>query len=226
VLAALVAVRADIGLAAALLCALLSVVLAGLVGGVGAALLAMITGLLSADFYFTVPYYTLRVAHWIDIVGLAVFGLAGVIVGILVDVLAARVRQTDRFRAEAAQLARMAAQILAGPPSSRAELVTELRRTFDLDSVGILGRTASGWRVQASAGSPVGDDPGAAQFSAELAHDVLLVMTGHGLTHSDAELVRVFCAELLLARRRAQHDELRSFPFRIGVNRVKPSGGS
>jgi hypothetical protein len=35
-------------------------------------------------------------------------------------------------------------------------------------------------------------------------------MTGHGLTHSDAELVRVFCAELLLARRRAQHDELRS----------------
>jgi hypothetical protein len=51
---------------------------------------------------------------------------------------------------------------------------------------------------------------GAAQFSAELAHDVLLVMTGHGLTHSDAELVRVFCAELLLARRRAQHDELRS----------------
>jgi two-component system, OmpR family, sensor histidine kinase KdpD len=209
-LAALVAVRAEIGLAAALLCALLSVLLAGVVGGVGAALLATITGLLSADFYFTVPYYTLRVAHWIDIVGLAVFGLAGVIVGILVDVLAARARQTDRFRAEAAQLARIAAQILAGPPSSRAELVAELRRTFDLDSVGVLSRSASGWRVEASAGSPVSDDPGAAQFSAELAHDRVLVMTGHGLTHSDAELVRVFCAELLLARRRAQHDELRS----------------
>ncbi len=29
------------------------------------------------------------------------------------------------------------------------------------------------------------------------------------MTHSDAELVRVFRAELLLARRRAQHDELR-----------------
>jgi hypothetical protein len=63
---------------------------------------------------------------------------------------------------------------------------------------------------EASAGSPVSDDPGAAQFSAELAHDRVLVLTGHGLTRSDAELVRVFCAELLLARRRAQHDELRS----------------
>jgi two-component system, OmpR family, sensor histidine kinase KdpD len=208
-LAALVAVRAEVGLAAALLCALLSVVLAGLVGGVGAALLATITGLLSADFYFTVPYYTLRVAHWIDVVGLVVFALAGVSIGILVDVLAARARQTDRFRTEAAQLARMAARILAGPPSSRADLVTELRRTFDLDTVGILCRSASGWRVEATAGSSVSDDPGAAQFSAELAHDVLLVMTGHGLTHSDAELVRVFCAELLLARRRAQQDELR-----------------
>jgi two-component system, OmpR family, sensor histidine kinase KdpD len=208
-LAALVAVRAEIGLAAALLCALLSVVLAGLVGGVGAALLATITGLLSADFYFTVPYYTLRVAHWIDVVGLVVFALAGVSIGILVDSLAARARQTDRFRTEAAQLARMAARILAGPPSSRADLVTELRRTFDLDTVGILCRGASGWRVEATAGPSVSGDPGAAQFSAELAHDVLLVMTGHGLTHSDAELVRVFCAELLLARRRAQHDELR-----------------
>jgi hypothetical protein len=43
-------------------------------------------------------------------------------------------------------------------------------------------------------------------------------MTGQGLTHSDAELVRVFCAELLLARRRAQQDELRSSTT---VNRVK-----
>ena len=209
-LAALVAVRAEIGLAAALLCALLSVVLAGLVGGMGPAVLATVTGLLSADFYFTAPYYSLRVANWIDIVALAVFGLAGVSIGILVDGLAARARQNDRFRAEAAQLARMAAQILAGPQSSRAELVAELRRTFDLDSVGILCRGAARWRVQASAGSPVCDDPSVAQFSAELTHDVLLVMTGHGLTHSDAELVKVFCAELLLARRRAQHDQLRS----------------
>jgi two-component system, OmpR family, sensor histidine kinase KdpD len=209
-LAALVAVRGEIGLAAALLCALLSVLLAGVVGGVGAALLATVTALLSADFYFTVPYYTLRVAHWVDIVALAIFGLVGVTVGILVDVLAARARQTDRFRAEAAQLARMAARILAGPTSSRADLVAELRRTFDLDSVGILCRGVSRWRVEATAGAPVSDDPSAAQFSAELAHDVLLVMTGHGLTHSDAELVRVFCAELLLARRRAQHDEMRN----------------
>ncbi len=103
----------------------------------------------------------------------------------------------------------MAARVLVGPATSRADLVTELRRTFDLDSVGIVSRTASGWRVEASAGTPAFDIPGEAQFSAELAYGQILVMTGRGLTHSDAELVKVFCAELLLARRRAQHDELR-----------------
>jgi len=164
---------------------------------------------LSADFFFTVPYYSLRVAHWVDIVALIVFSVVGIAVGILVDVLSARTRQTTRFRAEAAQLARLAARVLAAPSTSEADLVVELRRTFDLDSVGILARTASGWRVEASAGSRPSEDPGAAQFSAELAHDRVLVMAGRGLTHSDAELVRVFAAELLLSRRRAQLDELR-----------------
>jgi two-component system, OmpR family, sensor histidine kinase KdpD len=208
-LAALVAVRTEIGLAGALLCALLSVVLAALVGGVGAALIATVNGLLSADYFFAVPYYSLRVANWVDIVALVVFSVVGLIVGILVDVLAARARQTARFRAEAAQLARMAARVLVGPATSRVDLVAQLRRTFDLDKVGILSRTASGWRVEASAGEQPSADPSDAQFSAELAHDRILVMSGHGLARSDAELVRVFCAELLLARRRAQHDELR-----------------
>ena len=207
--AALVAVRAEIGLAGALLCALLSVVLAGLVGGVGVAMVATATALLSADFLFTVPYYSLRVANWIDIVELVVFSVVAVIVGILVDVLAARARKNAHFGVEAALLARMAARILVGPATSQTDLVAELRRTFDLDSVAILSRTAVGWRVQASAGAQVSNDPSDAQFSAELAHDRVLVMSGHGLTRSDAELVRVFCAELLVARRRAQHVELR-----------------
>lgn len=97
------------------------------------------------------------------------------------------------------------------------EVVAELRRTFDLDSVGILCRSASGWRANTSAGAPLCDDPGAAHFSAELTHNVLLVMTGPGLTHSDAELGRVFCAEMLLARRRAQHDDS-AVHLRVRVN--------
>lgn len=219
-MALLVAVRAEIGLAGALLCALLSVVLAALVGGVGAALLATVTALLSADFFFAAPYYSLRLAHWVDIVALMVFSLVGMIVGFLVDVLVARARQTMRFRAEAAQLARLAARVLLGPATSRADLVAELRRTFDLDGVGILSRSVSGWHVEVSAGAPPSDDPGDAQFSAELAHDQILVMTGRELTRSDAELVRVFCGELLLARRRAQHDELRGIQVQTRKSRA------
>lgn len=207
-LAALVPARMQIGLAGALLCGLLAVVLAAVIGGVGPAMLATVTALVSADFFFTKPYYTLRVAHWIDVVALAVFSVVGVTVGILVDVLAARSRQTARFRAEATQLARLAARVLVEPSASQADLVAELRRIFNLDSVAILSRGEGGWRAQVGAGSDPPENPDAAQFSAELAPDRVLVMTGRSPTRSDAQLLSVFAAELLIARRRVQHGQL------------------
>lgn len=158
--------RSSIGLSGALLCALLTVVAVALVGGVGPAMLATVLAVLSADFFFTVPYYGLRVAHLIDVLALLVFSVIGAVIGILVDVLAGRAAQTARFQAEAEQLARLMAGTLTDPPKPPAELVAELRGAFDLDAVGILSRCADGWQVLAGAGGQLPEHPDLAQFAA------------------------------------------------------------
>ena len=47
-------------------------------------------GFLAADFFFTVPYYSLRIDRAIDVVGLIVFACVAAATGLLVDVLARR----------------------------------------------------------------------------------------------------------------------------------------
>ena len=200
--------RSSIGLSGALVCALLAVVVAALAGGVGAAMLATAFAVVSADFFFTVPYYSLRVAHLIDVLALIVFALVGAVIGVLVHVLAGRARQTARAQAEADQLARLVAGAMADPPKSAAELVAELRATFDLDAVGILARRRDDWQVLAGSGAPLPAHPDAAQFAAEIGPDRVLVMGGAGLTAADTHLLKVFAAELLLVRRRAQQEAL------------------
>ncbi|MFF9403481.1 DUF4118 domain-containing protein [Streptomyces sp. NPDC014744] len=58
---ALLPARGGLGLAGALLCTLLTVVLAALVGGLGPAAMATATGFLAADFRYTRLCYSLRV---------------------------------------------------------------------------------------------------------------------------------------------------------------------
>ena len=207
-MAALSPARSSIGLGGALVCGLLAIAGVALAGGVGAALLATVVAVASADFFFTVPYYSLRVTRLIDVIALIVFGVVGTVIGILVHVLAGRAWQTARAQAEADQLARLAAGSLAEPHKPVAELVAELRAAFDLDSVGILTRGREGWQVLASAGGPLPQDPDAAQFAAEIAPGRVLVMNGEALTASDTHLLQVFAAELLLGRRRAQLEAL------------------
>jgi two-component system, OmpR family, sensor histidine kinase KdpD len=181
-MAALSPARSSIGLGGALVCGLLAIVGVALEGGVGAALLATVVAVAAADFFFTVPYHSLRVTHLIDVIALIVFGLVGAVIGVLVHVLAGRARQTAHAQAEADQLARLAAGSLAEPHKPVAELVAELRAAFDLDAVGILTRDGDGWQAVASAGSPLPEDPDAAQFAAEIAPGRVLVMNGQALT--------------------------------------------
>jgi len=207
-MAALSPARSSIGLSGALVCALLAVVAAALAGGVGAALLATAFAVVSADFFFTVPYYSLRVTHLIDVLALIVFAVVGAVIGVLVHILAGRASQTARAQAEADQLARLVAGTVAEPHKPLAELAAELRATFDLDAVGILSRAGDRWQVLAGAGGPLPDHPDAAQFAAEIAPGRVLVMSGAGLTAADTHLLGVFAAELRLARRRAQQETL------------------
>lgn len=203
-MAALSPARSSIGLGGALVCGVLAIVAVALTGGAGAAMLATVVAVAAADFFFTVPYHSLRVTHLIDVIALIVFGVVGVIIGVLVHVLTSRAWQTARAQAEADQLARLAAGGLTEPPKAPGEVLAELRAAFGLDAVGILSRASDGWQVLASAGGPLPSHPDGAQFAAEIAPGRVLVMNGEALTASDTHLLQVFAAELLLARRRAQ----------------------
>ena len=201
---ALTPFRSSLGLAGALLCVLLAVFAAALAGGIRPAAAATVIGFLAADFFFTVPYYSLRIDRAIDVAGLIVFACVAVATGLLVDVLARRGIQSAHSQAEADGLARLAAGALALGPGTRPEMASALRRTFDLDAVAVFRRAGPGWQTVAAAGGPLPATPDEAPFQAELTGGDILVLAGSRLTEQDARLLREFLTELRLGQERRQ----------------------
>jgi two-component system, OmpR family, sensor histidine kinase KdpD len=214
-MAALTPVRSSVELSGALICGLLAVVCVALVGGVGAALLATAVAVASAAFFFAVPYDSFRVAHLIDAIALIVFAACGGVIGVLVEVLAVGARKAAREHAQADQFARLLAETLARAQEPTAELAAELRVVFELDAVVILDRDGAGWRLLAGAGEPLPERPEAAGFAAEIATGRVLALSGRALTAPGSDLLQAFTAELLLARRRAQLDDITNPPSLI-----------
>jgi len=130
------------------------------------------------------------------------------VVGELVDVLTREGVRVARADAEAANLARLAAELVAAPPGL-ADTIGSLRSTFDLDGVAVLRRTAVGWEVEAAVGQIRLDDPERAAYSVELDRDRVLALDGTRLTEQDTTLLRRFLDQLRLARERATLQTLR-----------------
>ena len=160
VTAALVPLRSSLGLAGALLCALIAVVGVALLGGFRPALLATVVGVLAADFLYTQPLYSFRVAHMVDVVGLITFVIVAAAVGGLVDRLTRQGVQAVQAEAEAEDLVRLAADAMTASPQI-AEAVGSIRDVFDLDGVAVLHRDGTAWHVDASAGRTRLQDPDA-----------------------------------------------------------------
>jgi two-component system, OmpR family, sensor histidine kinase KdpD len=204
---ALVPLRSSLGLAGALLCTLVAVVGVALLGGFRPALLATATGVLAADFLYTQPLYSLRVAHFVDVVGLVTFVAVAAVVGGLVDRLTRQGVRTARAEAEAEDLARLAADNLFASPRLQ-EKVASIRAIFDLDAVAVLRRDGAGWRAEASAGKIRIEDPGEAAYSVELAAGRVLALSGARLADQNAALLRVFLERLRVGREHAVLDAL------------------
>ena len=209
VTAALIPLRSSLGLAGALLCALVAVVGVALLGGLRPALLATATGVLAADFFYTQPLYSFRVAHAVDVVGLITFVVVAAAVGGLVDRLTRQGVQAAQAKAEAEDLARLAADTLAAP-GQLTETIGSIRDAFDLDGVAVLGREGADWRVEASAGRARLHQPDQAQYSVELADRRVLALTGRPLTSQNAALLHMFLGQLRIRRERAILDALKA----------------
>jgi two-component system, OmpR family, sensor histidine kinase KdpD len=202
--ATLLPLRSSLGVPGALLCLLLGVIVVATVGGVLPAAAAAVVATTTADFFFVRPYYSLRIARASDIVAMFVFFAVAAIVASLIDRLARRGIQVARAQAEAEALARLAGGSVVSAAEAFPDLVTELRRTFDLDGVAVLVPDDGGWRPIAAAGGPVVDRPQDAPFSAELDERAVLVLSGSALSADDTRLLAAFVAQLRQAQERAR----------------------
>ena len=204
--------RTSLGLAGALLCALLCVLLSvvgvALLGGIRPALLATGVSFLASDYLYTAPLYSFQIARVVDLVALITFAVVAAVVGGLVDLLTRQGVRVARADAEAANLARLAADLVAASPGL-ADTIGSLRSTFDLDAVALLRRTTDGWEVEATAGQTRLDSPERAAYSVELDRDRVLALDGTRLTNQNTPLLRGFLDRLRLARERATLQTLR-----------------
>jgi two-component system sensor histidine kinase KdpD len=199
---ALTPLRSSLGLSGALLCLLLGVVMVAAIGGVPPALASAVTATLAADYFFTRPFHSLAIDRAVDLVTIFVFFAVAVIVSVLMDRLTRRGVLIARAAVEAEALARLAGGTVLSGTSNLSDLVTEMRRTFDLDAVAILQPSAERWDTVAVAGRLRAVRPEDAAFSAELDQSTVLVLEGHTLSAEDVRLLQAFVAQLRQAQQR------------------------
>ena len=202
--AALIPARSSLGLAGVLLCNLLAVVCVALLGGFGPALLATGIAFVAADLFYAPPFYSLRVARWVDLVALITFVVIAGIVGWLVD---RQARQGVRVASAVAQtdnLVDLAAECLTMHEQMETKL-TAVRRALDLDGLTLLRRgDDGGWMVEAASGQPVFQAPDEAPCTVEVGNGLVLAMVGSALESPAPTLQRSFVERLRYIREREQ----------------------
>jgi two-component system sensor histidine kinase KdpD len=181
----------DVGLTNGILIFLAAVVGVALVGGLGPALLAAVTGSLLLNYFFTPPIGRFTIAERDNLLALLIFVVVALAVSWVVDTAARKTRQAARASAEAQTLFTIAGGVIRGE-----RLLERLRETFGLESVTLL----EDGRVSATVGEPCTDARTAdAEVTVDEHHTLLL--RGQPLDASDRRIVEAFAAQAALALR-------------------------
>ena len=106
-------------LAAATSLALLAVVVAGAVAGLGSGIVASFLSFLGLNFFFTEPHHTLAVRHASDVVALVAFLLSALIVGALVSKVREERSRAERRATEARLLNTATERFISSEPLGR-----------------------------------------------------------------------------------------------------------
>jgi two-component system, OmpR family, sensor histidine kinase KdpD len=192
--------RAHVGLPSVLLIYLTAVIAIAAIGGLWAAVPMALASFLIINWYFTPPIHTWTIGEPANLFALVVFLLVAVVVSGLVDRSSRLSADAQRARTEAEALARLAAWLVReGDPLP--ELVEHLRTTFGLRAVAVLSPDGEGWRVEASAGSPVPGKPEDGSDSLDLGEGSVLVLDGPQLQADTRRVLVAFAAQLTLAVR-------------------------
>lgn len=206
------ALRDTIELSTELLLYLGLVIGVAVIGGRVAATVAAVSSALTVNYFFVQPRYTLAIDDADDVIALVVFVAVGLIVGALVDRIAAQAVEANRTRAEAAILARSAA-LLAADPEPVDRLVAALIDAFGLTGARLVEHVPDGdGEVVAAAGEVV-----APEYTIEAGPSAgggrrTLVVGGRPMTADDQRVLAALGGQLGVAidRQAMRHEARRS----------------
>ncbi|MBK4346690.1 DUF4118 domain-containing protein [Lacisediminihabitans changchengi] len=173
----------------------LLVVIVALVGGLWPAVTAAVIAGFCLDFFFVVPFYTVRIADPAHLVTLLIFLLVGVLVSLVVDRSASRSRAARRSAAEAETLATVAGSIIRGENAVEA-LANRLREVFGMASVVIRSKDAVLFESGAVAAGPRTPNRTPNRTVVALSEGGQIILTGRELLASDGRILDAFVAQI------------------------------
>ena len=133
----LASLRGNLNLTSDMLAFLVAVIVVALVGGFVPAILVAVAGSLLLNYYFTPPVHQWTIAEANNALALAVFVAVGLVVSTVVDRAARRTRQAARASAESELLVTTAGSVLRGQRAVEAVL-DRVREAFGMQSVTLL----------------------------------------------------------------------------------------
>jgi two-component system, OmpR family, sensor histidine kinase KdpD len=189
--------------ATALSCYLLVVVIVAAVGGLLPSLCTAVVAPVVVNWFLIEPVHTLSIANREDVVSLGVFVAVAAISSWFVAVAAQRTTDASRARADAASLARLAADARVSDPLQA--ITDHVREAFDLEraSVHVEGEDGVVMTVAASGSRPAQRATGTAERRIErrieLGVGSWLTLEGPVLGHERADVLHSFTAQVTTA---------------------------
>jgi two-component system, OmpR family, sensor histidine kinase KdpD len=179
---------------------LLVVVIVAAVGGLRPSLLTAIAAPLLVNWFLIEPVHTLTIADREDVVGLAVFVAVALITSWFVAVAARQTTDASRARADAAALARLAADARVSDPLQA--ITDHVREAFDLASASVHVRRDDGAvaTVATSVGaSSTPPSSGSIVRRIDLGVGSWLTLVGPALHNDRAAVLQSFTAQVTTA---------------------------
>lgn len=198
---ALLSARDQIALENVLLVYLLTAVVVGVIGGAMPAVASGAAGFLLANWYFTPPFLTWKIADAGHLFSLFVFLLVTSAVGLLVGNATRRSAEARKARAQAEALAATTTAVPEfGPQASG--LTGRIRDVFAMNAAAVLGRSGDEWEQLAAVGAIEIRHPDDADEVIPLTEETVLALSGGSLTGDDRRVLRAFAAQMAQALER------------------------